>query len=208
MIDDVKIKEDMTAKQFSNTVIRYFLLSWTMCLSRMSVRLNEEFTDELALNKKKLMLEQEFDILDCGTDTDSWREKWSTPLAWVAMLVNDTKENKEVNIMENESSKILDIKDAIGKTLSSFCQDLQKLNNFNQYRMPAPLVYILSFAIYVFLIINVAAAQDMHTEPINAPFLKKFFCDWLPWFALIKYLMLFGWLKVAADLTVPFGNGR
>ena len=203
IIDEVKIKEDMTVKQLRNTIVRYFILSWTICLSRMSVRLNEEFTDELALNRKRLMLKEEFDILNCGTGRDSWREQWSTPLAWVAKMVNDTQQANEA-----KSCKIIDIKDAIGKTLGSFCQDLQKLNSYNEYRMPAPLVHILHLAIYVFLIINVAAAQDMYTEDNTANFFVKFFCDFLPWFALMKYIMLFGWLKVAADLTVPFGNGR
>ena len=203
--DDVMIKENMTAKQFSETIVRYFLLSWTMCLSRMSVRLNEEFKDELALNKKRLMLRKEFEILSCGTGRDSWREKWSTPLAWVAKMVNDAN---MVNRIESRSSKILDIKDAIGKTLNSYCQDLQKLNSYNDYRMPAPLIHILWVAIYVFLIINVAAYQDKYTEVDTTYFFTKFFHSYLPWFALIKYLMLFGWLKVAADLTVPFGNGR
>merc|ERR1712136_338468 len=131
----------------------------------MSVRLNEEFTDELALNRKRLMLKEEFDILNCGTGRDSWREQWSTPLSWVAKMVNDTQQANEA-----KSCKIL--------------------------------------AIYVFLIINVAAAQDMYTEDNTANFFVKFFCDFLPWFALMKYIMLFGWLKVAADLAVPFGNGR
>ena len=203
IIDEVKIKHDMTVKQLRNTIVRYFILSWTICLSRMSVRLNEEFTDELALNRKRLMLKEEFDILNCGTGRDSWREQWSTPLAWVAKMVNDTQQANEA-----KSCKIIDIKDAIGKTLGSFCQDLQKLNSYNEYRMPAPLVHILHLAIYVFLIINVAAAQDMYTEDNTANFFVKFFCDFLPWFALMKYIMLFGWLKVAADLTVPFGNGR
>ena len=205
LMDDVKIKEDVTAKQFSDTIVRYFILSWTICLSRMSVRLNEEFKDELALNKKRLMLKREFDILSCGTGRDSWREKWSTPLAWVAKMVNDAN---IVKITDSKSCKILDIKDAIGKTLNSFCQDLQKLNDYNDYRMPAPLVYILWAAIYVFLIINIVASQDMYSEHDANSFFVKFFHGYLPWFSLIKYLMLFGWLKVAADLTVPFGNGR
>ena len=204
LMNDVKIKEDMTAKQFSDTIVRYFILSWTICLSRMSVRLNEEFEDELALNKKRLMLKREFDILSCGTGRDSWREKWSTPLAWVAKMVNDANIVKSI---DSESSKILDIKDAIGKTLDSFLDDLQKLNGYKDYRMPAPLVYILWVAIYVFLIINIVASQDMYLEHDTTNFVK-FFHGYLPWFSIIKYLMLFGWLKVAADLTVPFGNGR
>ena len=74
--------------------------------------------------------------------------------------------------------------------------------------MPAPLVYILWAAIYVFLITNIVASQDMYSEHDATNFFVKCFHGYLPWFSLIKYLMLFGWLKVAADLTVPFGNGR
>ena len=153
MIDDVHIKHDMTAKQFRNTIVRYFLLSWTLCLSRMSVRLNEEFADELVLNKKRLMLKREFDILNCGTEGDSWREKWSTPLAWIAKMVNDANTNNNNNI-DKSTTKILDIKDAIGKTIGSFCQDLQKLNSYNYYRIPAPLYQILQVSMHFFLIIS------------------------------------------------------
>ena len=205
LIDDVKIKDDLTAKQFRNTIVRYFLLSWTICLSRMSVRLNEKFMDEIALNKKRLMQKSEFDILNCGTGSDSWREKWSTPLAWVAMMVNDAN---IVNSIDAKSSKILDIKDAIGKTLNSYCHDLQKLNSYNEYRIPAHLVQILQIAITVFFIISIIAAQDMFLEDDTANFFVRLFCDYIPYFSIWKYLMLWGWLKVAADLTVPFGNGR
>ena len=203
--DDVKIKDGLNAKQLRYTVVRYFLLSWTICLSRMSVRLNDKFMDEIALNKKRLMSKREFEILNCGTGRDSWREKWSTPLAWVAMMVNDAN---IVNDIDAKSSKIIDIKDAIGKTLNSYCHDLQKINNYNMYRIPAPLVQILQLAIIFFFLISIIAGQDMYLEDDSANFFVKLVCDYIPWLSTWKYLMLWGWLKVAADLTVPFGNGR
>jgi len=205
LIDDVKIKDGMTAKQLRNKIVRYFLLSWTICLSRMSVRMNDKFQDEIALNKKGLMSKREFDILNCGTGRDSWREKWSTPLAWVAMMVNDAN---IVNSIDAKSSKIIDIKDAIGKTLHSYCHDLQKLNSYNEYRIPAPLVQILQFAIWVFFIVSVIAGQDMFLQDETDNFFVKLVCDYIPYLSIWKYLMLWGWLKVAADLSVPFGNGR
>jgi len=39
-------------------------------------------------------------------------------------------------------------------------------------------------------------------------FFVKLVCDYIPYLSIWKYLMLWGWLKVAADLSVPFGNGR
>ena len=201
---DVKIKGDVTAKQLRTTIIRYFLLSWTMCLSRMCVRLDDRFHDEHALNKKKLMLKCEFDALNCKTNRDGWREKWSTPLSWVAMMVNDI--NLKDNPENAKSAKILDIKDAIGKTLNEYGNNLQKLNTYNEFRLPTPLISLLTCAIYVFLVINVAAGQDMYPENEPNPFVKFFFD--FPWFAIVKYLMIFGWLQVATDLMAPFGKGR
>jgi len=144
--------------------------------------------------------------LNCGTGRDSWREKWSTPLAWVAMMVNDAN---VVNCIDAKSSKILDIKDAIGKTLHSYCHDLQKVNSYNEYRIPAPLVQILQVAMsLVFLMVSILSGQDMFLQDETDSFFVRLVFDYIPWLSIWKYLMLFGWLKVAADLTVPFGNGR
>ena len=155
--EDVKVKGDVTAKQMQTTIVRYFLLSWTMCFSRMSTPLYDKFKNEHALNRKKLMLKREFDALTCGIGGDSWREKWSTPLSWVTKMVNDVDK-------DNKGIKILDIKDAIGKTVGAYCQDLQKLNSYNEYRLPTSLINLLTLTIYVFLILNVAAGQDLHPE--------------------------------------------
>ena len=202
---DVKIKGDVSAKQLRNTIVRYFLLSWTMCLSRMSVPLNEKLHDEHALNRKKLLLKCEFDALNCEKKGDGWREKWSTPLSWVAMMVNDV--NLKDNPENAKSAKILDIKDAIGKTLNEYGNNLQKLNTHNEFRLPTPLISLLTCAIYVFMVINVAAGQDMYPEESKSSQFVRFFFDF-PWFAIVKYLMIFGWLQVATDLMAPFGKER
>ena len=151
-----------------------------------------------------LLLKCEFDALSCEKKGDGWREKWSTPLSWVAMMVNDI--NLKDNPENAKPAKILDIKDAIGKTLNEYGNNLQKLNTYNEFRLPTPLISLLTCAIYVFLVINVAAGQDMYPENEPNPFVKFFFD--FPWFAIVKYLMIFGWLQVATDLMAPFGKGR
>ena len=211
--DDVKVKGDLTAKQLSITIIRYFLLSWTMCFSRMSTPLYEKFKNAHELNNKKLMLKREFDELCWNgldsdkTGTDRWREKWSTPLSWVTKMVNDIG---KVDKTEPDKVKVLDIKDAIGKTVGAYCQDLQKINSYNEYRLPTSLINLLTLTIYVFLILNVAAAQDLHPEKEETEIGKKIlmFAFDFPVYPLVKYLLIFGWLKVATDLMVPFGNSR
>lgn len=202
-VEDVKIKANVTAKQLRFTIVRYFLLSWTMCCSRMSRAMNKEFKREHALNRKRLLLKREFNELRCGIEGCAWREKWATPLSWVTKIVND------IEIQDKKSAKTLDIKDAIGKTIGAYCNDLQKLNSYNEYRMPNSLISLLTVTVFAYMILNVAAAQDMHPEEIteDTNMLLIYIFDF-PWFALVKYLMIYGWLEAATDLMCPYGPGR
>ena len=196
----------MTATEFRKTILRYFLLSWTMCLSRMGSKLHDAFDTPSKLNQKGLLLKREFDELKAETDRKNWREKWSSPLSWVAKMVNDPKlKNKKIE--KQDPIELLDVKDAIGKSLNTYCQDLQKLSSFNEYRIPTPLISLLTVAIYVFLVISVAAGQDMYPEKHTQIKFIQIMFDF-PWFSVVKYLLIFGWLRVAADLMVPFGEGR
>ena len=196
----------MTATEFRKTIFRYFLLSWTMCLSRMDSKLHDMFEEPSTLNQKQLLLKKEFDELKAETDGKNWREKWSSPLSWVAKMVNDPK-LKDMKFKNQSPIELLDVKDAIGKSLNTYCQDLQKLSSFNEYRIPTPLISLLTVAMYVFLIISIAAGQDMYPEKYTQDKFIKIIFDF-PWFHVAKYLLIFGWLQVAADLMVPFGEGR
>ena len=201
-----RIIGSMSATEFRKTIFRYFLLSWTMCLSRMGLKLHDAFDKPSKLNQKQLLLKREFDELKVETDGENWREKWSSPLSWIAKMVNDPK-LKDMKFKNQDPIEILDVKDGIGKSLNAYCQDLQKLSSFNEYRIPTPLISLLTVAIYVFLIISVAAGQDMYPDKgIQKTFVQIIFD--LPEFSVVKYLLIFGWLRVAADLMVPFGEGR
>ena len=199
--NDFKVKIGLTPDEFRKTIVRYFLLSWTMCMSRMCVRMNKTLGNQYAMNEKRLLLKREFDELSYPTLGGTWREKWSSPLSWVAKMANDPK------LKDQEALKILDVKDAIGKSLNAYCDKLQQLDSFNQYRIPAPLLSILTLAIYAFLVLSVISGQDMYPETHHGSPFMKFGFDF-PVFAIFKYMLIFGWLKVATDLMVPFGNKK
>ena len=207
--NDFKVKIGLTPDEFRKTIVRYFLLSWTMCMSRMCDKMNSALGNPSAMNGKRLLLKREFDELTYpglgrrGWEVWAWREKWSSPLSWVAKMANDQnlKNQDAVIILKDQ------VKDSIGKSLNAYCDKLQQLNSFNQFRIPAPLLSLLTIAIYVFLVLSVISGQDMFPEPShNSPSMIVFFD--FPWFAIAKYLLIFGWLKVATDLMVPFGNKR
>ena len=204
--NDFKVKIGLTPNEFRKTIVRYFLLSWTMCMSRMCNKMNSTLGNQYAMNEKSLLLKREFDELNYPAMGKTWREKWSSPLSWVGKMANDPK------LKDQEALKVLDVKDAIGKSLNAYCDKLQQLNSFNQFRIPAPLLSLLTIAIYVFLILSVISGQDMYPGSHfangsngNVSAAMVIFFDF-PWFAITKYLLIFGWLKVATDLMVPFGN--
>ena len=198
-MEAIKVREEIITKGIRKTILRYYILAWAMCLSKMSRHLMSSLPDQFAFNRKKLLLKREYEILICGTSQGNWREKWSAPLLWITKLVNALDQKETVPI---------DVKMAVGKTLSQFCKDLQNLCRFNDYRMPSSLIALLTLSIYVFLIISVVAAQNpLATEDTTRYGMMKFILD-IPIFMLVKYLMLFGWLQVATDLTVPFGKDR
>ena len=202
--DDVRIKGEMTARELRKTIIRYYLLSWTMCLSRISTRLNRAFKDAHAFNKKKLLLEREYYELNCGTGSDIWIEKWTTPLLWINKMTNDS----DVQVTDSKFAKIKNLKEGIWVSLAHFRRDLDQLNRFNDYKVPPAIIQILTIAIYFFFVISIVSAQDIQDDKNQrnrlSPFVS-FILD-IPAFEMIKYLMLFGWLKTSADLQAPFGD--
>ena len=198
-MDAIKIRQEIMTKGIRKTIIRYYLLSWAMCLSRTSSKLMENLPDQFAFNRKKLLLKREYDALTCDGKGDIWREKWSAPLLWANKMVND---------LDQKETMLVDVKNAVEKTLSTFCQDLQNISYFNDYRMPKSLITLLTLSIYIFMIISVVAGQDLNSVEDNARNdIFKFILDF-PIFMLVKYLLLFGWLQVAVDLTVPYGKDR
>ena len=199
--DEFNVKMGMTPNEFRKTIIRYFLLSWTMCMSRMCKKLNETLGQEGSLNKKRLLLKREFEELNYGTLGKSWREKWSSPLGWIAKMANDPK------LKGLEAVKILDVKDAIGKSLNAYCHNLQQLNGFNEYRIPTSLLTLLTLAIYMFMILSFISGQDMYPNEFPGNNVMTVLID-APYFDLIKFSLIFGWLRVATDLMVPFETDR
>ena len=131
----------------------------------------------------------------------NWRGQWATPLLWANKMANDLD-----NL--NSGAKIKDIKEGITTTLRRFHNSLEALHEHYEHRIPYAFFRILRIAIYVFMIVSAIGNQDMAIigSETYSP-LMEIILDF-PAFSLLKYLMLFGWLKTAADLRYPFGNDK
>ena len=201
--DEVKIKGRVTAKELRMTIMRYCFLSWTMCLSRISTGLNPNFGNAYNYNQKRLLAKGEFDALVYGASHTNWREQWATPLLWANKMANDLD-----NDNLNSGAKVKDTKHGITTTLRQFSNDLEALNEHYEHPVPHAFSRILRIAIYTFMLVNAIGSQDMAmiASEDHSP-LMEIILDF-PAFNLMKYLLLFGWLKTATDLQNPFGSDK
>ena len=213
MKTDVKLKGNLTTKDVRRTIVRYYLLSWAMCLSRISRRLYRTLPKANAFNRKKLLHSAEAKKLNVfrrnGYEHENWREKWTTPLVWINKMAYDIRQKDPAKCFFGTYAGIGDVKDGITKPCLTFLQELQKLDSHNLYRIPHSLINVLTTAVYLFMIISVFAAQDGYKDQMPSDLSEswKNLFDF-PLFAMIKYLLLFGWMKFATDLSNPMGTGR
>ena len=195
-----RVKENAKVKGLCKTIIRYHLLSWTMCLSRISPKMNQKFKDVKAYNIKHLLTKREYDALKCVTGSDCWVEKWTMPLLWINKLTADI--GKETN-----DSKFVQVTDftELSNIFVRFRHNLETLNSFNEYQLPDSCFRVLIFATYTFCFIEIICGQNIvETRSTLSPLLTFIFD--IPIFEIIKYTLLFGWLKTAAELRNPFGD--
>ena len=200
--NSIHIKENVTVKELQMTIMRYCFLSWTMCLSRISTNLSHYLNkgNAYTFNKKGLLVKREFDQLNFGTKTDSWLDNWATPLLWANKMVNDLDTLPKFTT----DAKIKDLKEGITTNLRKFTKDLEGLTSFNEYRTPPGITNILVIAMWFFVALSAISSHDIPKKLISEHNVEELLLDF-PVFELMKFILLFGWLKTAVDLQNPFG---
>ena len=201
--DEVKVKGEITAQELRKTILRYCLLSWIMCLSRISTSLKDKFKDAHVYNKKEILNQREYVQLKSENSNECWLEEWTTPLLWANKMANDLDNIKPG---KNEHVMVKEVKE-FSKSLEKFRLELQSLDGFDKHRVPSSIIQILVFAVYMYMICSAMASQNLHKGPAQQSDFWQAVID-IPFFPLMKFSLLFGWLKIGADLQNPFGKER
>ena len=97
----------ISIKQFKKDIARMFLLSWSMCLCRISKPLKHVLSTPESFNSKQLLTKKEYTQLKTDTDDDCWLEKWTIPLLWINKMVCSV--NKDTIVVDSEG----DVKDGV-----------------------------------------------------------------------------------------------
>ena len=193
----------ITAKQIKRRIARLCLLSWTMCLSRISTRLKAQFENPIDYNNKGLMTKKEYLKLNGIAGSDCWIEKWSLPLLWVKRMIYGIGKDPKFDNVEIKDPKEL------GIALSKYQCELQKMCSPYYHRIPSLVIEVLTCALYFSVLLGIFAGHGptYHNKENTMAYWAQIIYNF-PMFQCIKYILLFGWLKTAKDLQNPFGTDR
>ena len=195
-------------KQFKYKIARYCLLAWTMCLSGLSVPLKNQFPTEREYIKKGLLTIEECCKLNSAASKgtiDGWTTKWFVPLNWAVLSL------KEVGM--NEGNKLLkEHKNFVG-TIDGIQKKLSQLTMFYETRTPHIQYQAITLAVWCFLVLGLISSQGTVSQGelnncgsgvhITTALVVNF-----PFFQIMRYVLIFGWLRIANHVRFPFGLDR
>jgi len=184
---------DEETQMIRRTIIRYCLLSYILCIRRLSVRLRKRFPSMQEVVRAGLARADEAVRIGDEEDHDMYGSNWWIPLKWSTELVQKAQKDGRIPNAPGYAGLLGQI--------SSFRSSLTSVAAYGH--IPVPLVYtqVVTLAVYVYFIVALIGEQwIIWRKPGDELDL------WYPIFMTIKFLFYFGWLRVAETLYNPFGE--
>jgi len=176
--------EEEEALIISEELLRYQMLSYVLCLRRISKVICNEFPTSSDLVEAGLATRKEIKMLE--NRSSDLATIWWLPLQWSMHRVKVAKQNKQI---PSDHKEIL-------REIIKFRGKLESLESF--LHVPIPPVYrqVVHLAVYIYFAAALLAYQVTSADPDT----------YFPFFLVLKFVFFGGWLKVAEALKNPFGD--
>ena len=193
------------------TVVRYMLLSYVLCLRRVSCRVRRAFPDMAALVATALARQDEVarigeeEVAAIGQHGGS---NWWLPVQWSTALVRRAAmEDRFVNAPSHAN---------LVKAMAAFRASLTEVVSYGH--VPVPLVYtqVVHLAVYFYFAVALVERQWVQVtekeDEVRLLLWRVGGMDrdeldlYVPIFLIFEFLFYFGWLKVSSVVYNPFGD--
>ena len=194
-------KDEEKHSKFQRKILRYCLLSWTMCLTSVSSCFEKEFKEKQNYIEKGLLTETEYNALtnNNGSQEDGggWTDKWHIPLSWATLLCNDGAVGEEIYIKKEHKF--------VSKAILGIQKNLEGIIEHFHNPIPQIMTQAVTIACWVLLICSVVSGQEAQDiqRAGEVPWGFSFIFD-LPYLHCVVILLLFAWLRVGMYLQNPF----
>jgi len=195
---DTDNEEPTSNKDMRLTIMRYLILSYVLCLRRISTRMRKEYRTIDDIVNEGLVRQDEADRIGDEEEEDIQRHggsNWWLPIKWsIDIIASAQREGRFVNPPSYTG--------LVGKV----CEFRKGLTQVASYgHVPIPLVYtqVVHLAVYIHFGVSLVGDQwlDCTRNPKECQGLDLIY----PFFLTVKFLFFFGWLNVAQTLYNPFG---
>jgi len=187
-------KEKACAAELRKTIVRYCLLSWTMCMTTVSKPLKAKFKTDDDFLRKRLLDARELEALK-DNKPNLWMDQWWIPITWAISLVN-------ANHSKNQGCNVKDQKDFIGY-INAFHSKLQAIVEYQSNPLPRIHGQAILIAFIAWTILGLFGSQHLILQNNYLWIILAF-----PGFQVIKVILIYAWIKVAFILRNPFGKSE
>jgi len=185
-------------RMIRRTVIRYCLLSYVLCIRRLSARLRKRFPTMQEIIRTGLIRHDEADRIGEESSPEMYGSNWWMPLKWSTELLSRSVRDGEVKSPPGYNGLLGQI--------ATFRSSLTKVATYGH--IPVPLVYtqVVTLAVYIYFAVSLIGEQWLIWRYRNGKWEGDQLNLYYPFFMTVKFLFFFGWLRVAETLYNPFGE--
>ena len=172
--------------------MRYCLLSYLLCVRRLSIKLRKKFPTMREVIQTGLVTEEEAERIG---EEDSVRQhggsNWWMPLLWSTEIAENDEAISSAGVYGWIQGNIADYRSKLTSVL-------------NYGHVPIPLVYsqVVHLAVYFYFGVTLISEQWIIWRKEGDEVIYLYY----PFFMTMKFLFYFGWLRVAETLYNPFGE--
>lgn len=196
------------------TVIRYMLLSYVLCMRRISSSVRGTFVDMEALVATGLIREDEAKRI--GEEEQSvigvhGGSNWWMPVRWSISIVRKAQMDDKFINAPSYSNLI--------KAIAAFRKSLTQVATYGHVTVPLVYTQVVHLAVYFYFLVALIGRQWIQIPETktsaDAGFVEYLFTTrgdpreldlFFPIFLTFEFLFFFGWLNVACTLYNPFGD--
>ena len=184
----------VTARMVRRTVIRYCLLAYILAIRRISSRLKKRFPCMQDLVATGIVRLDEAARIGDEESPFVHGSNWWMPLKWAIEILTIAKKDGLIGNVPGFSH-------LLGR-LALFRSSLTEVVTYSS--IPVPLVYtqVVHLAVYVYFAVSLIGEQWIIWRKPGDEEVDLYY----PIFMTVRFLFIFGWLRVAETLYNPFGE--
>lgn len=192
--------EEEEPRLLRRTVIRYCLLSYVLCIRRVSARLRKRFPSMQEVVRCGLVRPDEVPQLGGENSNEMYGSNWWMPIQWSTELLSVGQAQGYIKSAPGYAGLLGQV--------ASFRASLTSVVTYGL--IPVPLVYtqVVTMAVYIYFAVALIGEQWLlwRKRPGEDHFSGDQLDLYYPIFMTVKFLFFMGWLRVADTLYNPFGE--